>query len=224
MYPPRRNPTRSMPEVAPPVIDTVVLRVMAFAHPEGLDILLQALAVPRGRFPAEVYNQDEDALPLGANDESLSELARDLRYTRRQNQILSAAQAERYKTWLTNAQQLPRHLKRGSLYVDPLELDDLPARETLRQAFGIDLGEAACLVLAARSGTPALFLSADEAACRAAEAQGIPYLTLLDVLSAWVERHRPSGDELDRLLNGMKRAKYGLRESFAAKLKSLLPK
>lgn len=209
-----------MLETASPVIDTVVLRVMAFAHPEGLDILLQALGAPKGRFPVEVYNQDEDALPIGANDESLSELARGLRYAKRQSQRLPAVQAERYKTWLTNAQQLPRHLKRGSLYVDPLGVDDLPARETLRQAFGIDLGEAACLVLAARSGTPALFLSADEAACRAAEAQDIPYLTLLDVLTVWVKRERPTESEIETLLTGMKRAKYGLREAFVKRLRS----
>lgn len=44
-----------MPE---PVLDTVVLRVMAFAHPNGIEILLETLNVSRARFPAEVYNRD----------------------------------------------------------------------------------------------------------------------------------------------------------------------
>jgi hypothetical protein len=157
-----------MPEAEPPVIDTVVLRVMAFAHPEGLDILLKALRVSRARFPAEVYNRDEDVLPLTALDDTLSELARGLRYARRRAQALPSAQAERYRTWLMHAEQLPRHLERGSLFVDPLEIEDLSRREALMQMFGIDLGEAACLVLAARSRAPALFLSADEAAFWAA--------------------------------------------------------
>ncbi len=208
-----------MPEADPPVVDTVVLRVMAFAHPQGLDILLQALSAPRARFPAEVYDWDEDAVPLSADDEALSELARGLRYARRQVETLPPAQAERYRTWLENARQLPPHRERGSFYVDPLKVDDLLEREALTGAFGIDLGEAACLVLAARSEVPALFLSADEAACRAARARATPYLTLLDVLEAWVQRERPPTSELERLLDGMKRAKYGLREDFAERLR-----
>lgn len=202
------------------MLDTVVLRVMAFAHPEGLDILLRALNAPRARFPAEVYNQDEDALPLTAHDETLSELAGGLRYAQRRIQALPSAQAERYRVWLENAQQLPPHLERGSLYVDPLEIDNFPEREALMREFGIDLGEATCLVLAARTQVPALFLSADEAACRVARARSIPYLTLLDVLEAWVERERPTVGELKRLLDGMRRAKYGVRIDFAARLKS----
>ncbi len=211
-----------MPEAGPPVIDTVVLRVMAFAHPEGLTILLQALNAPKGRFPAEVYNRDENALPLTVHDEALSELARGLRYARRQVQALPSSKAERYRTWLDNAEQLPRHLERGSLFVDPLEIEDLPRREALVQLFGIDLGEAACLVLAARSRVPALFLSADEAACRAAQAQDIPYLTLQDVLEDWVKQRRPSQHELEVLVSGMKGAKYGLSATFVDRLLSLL--
>lgn len=209
-----------MPEAGPPVIDTVVLRVMGFAHPEGLDILLDALGVSRARFPTEVYNRDEDALPLNALDGTLSELARGLRYARRRVQVLPSAQAERYRTWLAHAEQLPRHLERESLFVDPLAVEELPQREALMQVFGIDLGEAACLVLAARSMVPALFLSADEAACRAAQAQGIPYLTLLDVLETWVERERPAVSEVERLVDGMRRAKYGLHTDIIERLKS----
>lgn len=211
-----------MPEATPPVVDTVVLRVMAFAHPDGLDILLSALGVSQARFPAEVYNRDEDALPLTAHDEVLSELARGLRYSRRQVQTLPSSKAKRYRTWLDNAEQLPRHLKRGSLFVDPLEIEDLPRREALMRTFGIDLGEAACLVLAARSRVSALFLSADEAACRAAQAQDIPYLTLLDVLEIWVEKEEPAADEIEGLLGGMRRAKYGLSNAFIQNLKSWL--
>jgi len=209
-----------MPEAGPPVIDTVVLRVMAFAHPEGLDILLRALNAPKGRFPAEVYNRDEDVLPLTAHDDALSELARGLRYARRRAKTLPTAQAERYREWVENARQLPPHLERGSFYVDPLEVNDLPKREALMGEFGIDLGEAACLVLAARSQVPALFLNADEAACRAARAKSVPYLTLLDVLEAWVERERPAVSELERLLDGMRRAKYSLRIDIIERLKS----
>ena len=46
-----------------PVIDTVVLRVMSFAHPRGIDILLEALNVSLVRLPAEVYNRDENSRP-----------------------------------------------------------------------------------------------------------------------------------------------------------------
>lgn len=52
-----------MPEF---ILDTVVLRVMSFAHRDGLDILLQALGTQVTRCLAEVYNRDEDAVPLGA--------------------------------------------------------------------------------------------------------------------------------------------------------------
>lgn len=211
-----------MPEPAPPVVDTVVLRVMAFAHSEGLEILLNAFGVPQARFPAEVYNRDEDALPLSALDDSLSELARDLRYARRRADTLPTAQAQRYRVWLENARQLPPHFERGSLFIDPLAVDDLPKREALMKEFGIDLGEAACLVLAVRSRAPALFLSADEAACRAAKDQGIPYLTLLDIFEAWVRRERPTPAVLEALISGMKRAKYGLSGAFVERLTSLL--
>lgn len=90
------------------------------------------------------------------------------------------------------------------------------------EAFGIDIEETACLVLAARSRVPALFLSTDEAACWAAQAQGIPYLTLLDVLKGWVRRERPSQLELGVLISGMKGAKYGLSDVFMQHLKSRL--
>lgn len=44
-----------------PVVDTVVLRVMSFAHPQGIEILLEAINVSCGRFPTEVYNRNEAA-------------------------------------------------------------------------------------------------------------------------------------------------------------------
>lgn len=69
------------------VLDTVVLRVFAFAHPQGIDILLAALNISQAVFPSEVYNLDENSLPLNAHDETLSELARGLRSNLRQVQL-----------------------------------------------------------------------------------------------------------------------------------------
>lgn len=65
------------------VLDTVVLRVLAFAHPQGISILIEALNTSQACFPCEVYNQDEDSLPLSKSDKDLSELAAGLRYARR---------------------------------------------------------------------------------------------------------------------------------------------
>ncbi len=76
------------------IIDTVVLRVMAFAHPEGLNILLEALNASSARLPSEVYNLDEDDNRLQYKD--LSELAKGLRYAKREGR----------QVWLSNAEQL----------------------------------------------------------------------------------------------------------------------
>jgi hypothetical protein len=127
------------------VLDTVVLRVFAFAHPQGLEILLEALNTSRAGFPAEVYNQDEDHLPLNAPDEDLSELARGLRYARRQAQI-PGLKGQRFQARLENATQLPRHIQVGCFFIQLLKLEELPRREELRQIYGIGRGEAACLV------------------------------------------------------------------------------
>ena len=210
-----------MPE-ASPVLDTVVLRTLAFAHPDGVDILLQALRVAHARFPAEVYNRDEAALPLDRADEGLSELARGLRYARRQMLGKPEAEAGRYRTWLEHAAQLPRHFERGSLFVEPLALEELPRREGLVRSFGIGRGEAACLTLAERKGARAVFLSSDDAACRVARRLGIAHLTLVDVLERWVEQGRPSLQELRVLVAGLAQARFGLPGDVVARLEALV--
>lgn len=205
-----------------PILDTVVLRVLAFAHPLGLDILLETLNVNRLRFPAEVYNQDEASLPLDVSDESLSELARGLRYAQQRVLNLPTISATRYQTWLTNAGQLPGHLERGSLVVDPLILDELPRREALQTQYGIGRGEAACLVLAERYQSIAVFLSSDTAACQVAQTLGIAYQTLPEVIELWVDRRSPAVELFDDLVGGMRDARFGLSASFVARLRLLL--
>lgn len=205
-----------MPE---PVLDTVALRVMAFAHPRGIGVLLTALGVPRARFPTEVYNNDEDAAPLERGDAGFSELAAGLRFARREALSRPAAQARRYLTWLRNAAQLPDRLAQGTLVVDPLEVGELPQREELRERFGIGRGEAACLVLAQRHGAEVVFLSSDEDACDAAAELGLAYLTLKDVLTAWVRGAPPTVAELDAMVEGMRLAKFGLPPPFVEELR-----
>lgn len=90
----RKIPKKSMLKY---VLDTVVLRVFAFAHPQGIDILLSALKTPSACFPTEVYNQDENNLPPNVSDESLSELARGLRYAQLKAQILPRLQGQRFQ-------------------------------------------------------------------------------------------------------------------------------
>jgi hypothetical protein len=209
--------------VPDPVLDTVSLRVMAFAHPHGIAILLAALAAPKARFPAEVYDRDEDALPTDADDAALSELARGLRYARRQVDALPRAEAERFAAWLRHASQIPGHLARGTLVIDPLTVAELPLREHYRDHYGIGRGEAACLVLARRHGAAVVFLSSDAAACRAAADLGLPYLTLPDVLVAWVDRLRPTVAEIDALVAGMRAARFGLTPAVIADLHRRAP-
>ncbi len=201
------------------VLDTVALRAMAFAHPRGIDILLEAITSPAVRFPAEVYNQDEGALPMEADDEDLSELARGLRFARRQADMLPLVKARRYQTWLDNAAQLVSHLRKGSVLIDPLALEELPRREDLRRTYGIGRGEAACLVLVERYGALGVFLSSDAPACKVAERLGFAYLTLIQVLENWVDRSRPTEGALDALLDGMRAARFGLTEGFIKALK-----
>ncbi len=204
------------------VLDTVILRVLAFAHPQGIDILLRALNAPIARLPAEGYNRDEDALPLTTLDQELSELARGLRWARRQANERPAIEAARYQAWLENARQLSDHLMAGTLIIDPLSIDELPRREELMDRFGIGRGEAAALVLAERHGVEAVFLSSDDQACQSAKALGIGYLTLIDVLDAWIERAHPTIREFDELVAGMRVAKFGLRESMFRSLRERL--
>lgn len=202
-----------------PVLDTVSLRVMAFAHPDGIAILLAALAASKARFPAEVYNQDEDALPLAADDPELSELARGLRHARRQVAAHSPAAAQRYAVWLRHAAQIPQHLAEATLTIDALTLDELLLRERYRAAYNIGRGEAACLVLARRFEARAIFLSSDVVACQAASDLGLPFLTLPDLLVAWVDRMTPSIVDLDILIDGMRAARFGLKQDFIDELR-----
>lgn len=204
------------------VLDTVILRVLAFAHPRGIEILLAALEAPIARFPTEVYNRDEDALPLTDRDEQLSELARGLRFAQRQMRDRPSHEADRFRAWLENARQLADHLTRGTLLVDPLSVDELPHREELMDRFGIGRGEAAALVLAERYGAEAVFLSSDDDACQAAKALGIGYLTLVDVLGRWIDRIVPTMGEFDDLVAGMRAAKFGLRQDVFRALRDAL--
>ncbi len=124
----RKIPKKSMLKY---VLDTVVLRVFAFAHPQGIDILLSALKTPSACFPTEVYNQDENNLPPNVSDESLSELARGLRYAQLKAQILPRLQGQRFQVRLQNAIQISRHIQAGSLLIEPLQIEELSRRERL---------------------------------------------------------------------------------------------
>jgi predicted nucleic acid-binding protein len=205
------------------VLDTVVLRVFAFAHPQGIDILLEALNTSRAGFPTEVYNQDEDNLPLNIADEDLSELARGLRYARRQVQTQPGLKGQRFQVRLENATQLERHIQVGSLFIEPLELAELPRRENLMKTYGVGRGEAACLVLALRTALIAVFLSSDKKACiKAAQELGISFLTIPDILTTWVRQTRPSPNLLQELIDGMRNANFALKDSIYQELQCIL--
>lgn len=206
------------------VLDTVVLRVFAFAHPQGIDILLSALNTPQAVFPPEVFNLDEDSLPLGVSDESLSELARGLRYARRQVQLQPGLAGQRFQARLENATQVPRHIQAGSLFIEPLQLEEIPRRQNLITAYGIGRGEAACLTLAERHTGIAIFLSSDEAACQVAQALGISYLTIRDILIAWIRQVNPTPELFQELINGMRNAKFSISETVYQELQQLLKK
>jgi hypothetical protein len=201
------------------VLDTVALQALAFAHPDGIAILLATLGTPSARFPAEVYNQDEDTLPLETDDALLSELARGLRYARRQVASRPPAEGQRYATWLRHAAQLHDHLVRATLVIDPLTVEELPLREHYQTAYGLGRGEAACLVLSRRYGAAVIFLSSDTLACEAADNLGLPFLTLSDVLMAWVDRLNPPVDEVDALVAGMRAARFGLTQEVIDELR-----
>lgn len=193
---------------------------MAFVHPHGVAFLLQAVGAVRARFPAEVYNLDEDALPLSEDDAALSEFARGLRYARRQAASLPLPDAELYATRLAHAAQVRDHLALASLARDPLTVDDLLLREQYRDTFGIGRGEAACLVLARRYGATALFVSSDATACQISGDLGVAHITLPQVLAAWVDTTRPTLAELDALIAGMRAARFGLSQAMIADLQT----
>jgi hypothetical protein len=162
-----------------PILDNVVLRVMAFAHPNGLNILIQALSAPCLYIPAEVYNRDESALPINQRDINLSEFARGLRYSTRQIETLPMLQAHRYQAWLDHAAQVTQHLDHGSLQIQALTLAELDERDIIQNTHQIGRGESACIVLAQRYNLQAVFLSSDTKAWRIAQSLGINYLTLV---------------------------------------------
>jgi predicted nucleic acid-binding protein len=204
------------------VLDTVVLRVFAFAHPQGIDILLTALNTPQAVFPSEVFNLDEDSLPPNVSDENLSELARGLRYARRQVQSQPGLTGQRFQTRLENAIQVPRHINAGSLFIEPLKLEEIPMREQLMKIYGIGRGEASCLILAKRETSIAILLSSDEGACRAAQAIGIAYLTIPDILTKWVRQDKPTSEFVQDLIDGMKNASFSIPEAVYQELQRLL--
>jgi predicted nucleic acid-binding protein len=205
-----------------PILDNVVLRVMAFAHPNGLNILLQALAATCLYIPPEVYNRDESTLPINQRDINLSEFARGLRYATRQIQILPMPQARRYQTWLEHAAQVTQHLDHGSLQIQTLTLAELDERDIIQNTHQIGRGESACIVLAERHNLQAVFLSSDTKACRVAQSSGIDYLTLLDILERWIKQVHPSFEEFETLIIGMQSAKFSLKEAELSKLRKLL--
>ncbi len=112
------------------VLDTVVLRSLAFAHPDGHEILLTALDARQVWVPAEVYARDEGVLPLDADDDILSEFARGLRYAQRQVRISPPRPAGRFQLWLDNARQVSGHASAGRLLIQHLQLEELPLRES----------------------------------------------------------------------------------------------
>lgn len=205
------------------VLDTVVLRVLTFGHPQGISILMEAVGISRVCFPCEVYNQDEDTLPLSALDDDLSELAGGLRYARRGASNLPGLQGQRLQTWLENAIQLPRHLRAGSLFIEPLTLEELPRREELMRVYGIGRGEAACLVLVQRDTGTAVFLSSDESACQVSQTLGISFLTIPDILAQWIDKTQSSQSAFQELIEGMRNARFILPESVLVTFQSRLP-
>lgn len=187
----------------------MALRGFAFAHPRGLSLLLEVLGAARLYFPAEVYAFDEDAfLP----EEELSELAIGLRFARSQGEA-------RYRTWWANAGQLKELGRAGRLVVLKLNLQLLREREWLQKAHGIGRGEAAALVLARAVGDTAVFVSADGVALRVARALPVPALTLVEVLERMALR-LPCED-LEVLLEGLRGARFGLREEERRRLLAL---
>lgn len=190
------------------LLDTVALRGFAFAHPEGLSLLMGFLNAPRLYFPREVYDFDDET---HQPDEAVSELARGLRYAKRRKE-------RRYTTWLNNAAQLASLRKGGKLVALGLNLELLKERIGLQSQFGIGRGEAAALVLARQIGATAVFLSSDGVALAAASELGVATLTLVEILDLGVKGGLPCG-ALEELLAGLLGARFGLKNEDAARLR-----
>lgn len=202
------------------ILDTVALRVMTFAHQDGLTILLNTLLVSRLYCPREVYDHDEHSIPLHVTDEDLSELARGLRFAERQ--ASGSTPAPRYQAWLANAAQLSRLLTSGALVIETLTLDEVARRDDFMTAYGIGAGEAACLVLMERDETRGVFVSSDRIACRVANQLELPYITIEDILAHWISNARPTLPEFDAMIDGMRASRYAVSDHVLSHLRALL--
>ena len=183
------------------ILDTVALRAFAFAHPEGLSLLMDFLDSPRLYFAREVYAFDENA---DLSDDEVSELARGLRYARRKKEL-------RHSIWLENATQLGPLREKKKIVVLKLNLPLTRERLRLQDTYGIGRGEAATIALAHRIGSTAVFLSSDGKAVHAARELGVETLTLVEVLDLGTRRGIPCS-VLEELLQGLHQAKFGLKQ------------
>lgn len=90
--------------------------------------------------------------------------------------------------------------------------------------YGIGRGEAACLVLAERNTSIAIFLSSDEAACRVAQTLGISYLTIPDILTEWIRQASPTPELFQDLIDGMRNATFTIPNTVYQELQQLFEK
>ncbi len=88
--------------------------------------------------------------------------------------------------------------------------------------YGIGLGESACLVLAERESHTAVFLSSDKKCIQAADDLNISFLTIPNILTKWVQQRQPNLNLLQKLINGMRNAKFALKDSDYQQLLLLL--
>ena len=86
------------------------------------------------------------------------------------------------------------------------------------RVYGIGRGEAACLVLVQRDASTAVFLSSDGNACQTAQALGVSFLTIPDILTQWVCNTHPSLSLFQQLIEGMRNARFTLPESVINKI------
>ena len=172
--------------------------------------MLCGLGSVSAQTPLEVYAADEDDAPLSVTDELFSEFGRGLRMARRKAADLPAPEAQRFEVWLRNASQLPQHLERGSLHLVALELEELRQRDQIQRSHDLGRGEAACLALAQRTQTSAVFVSEDDEACKVAKHLGVTTVMRQELLLNWVRTARPPKAELIALIHGLERARFTL--------------
>jgi predicted nucleic acid-binding protein len=140
----------------------------------------------------------------------------------RKEKVESTSVSKRYRTWLENARQIPLHFEQGDFIVEPLHIEGLLLRKQIEEHYGIGRGEAACIVLASRHGARGVLLSSDAEACVAAQAAGLDFLCLPDILVSWIDNVSPTRATLDTLLHGMRQAKFGLSETLTSTLEQRL--